>query len=162
MTIAGACPADAADIKCCTKASCSNTSAGNCRWQSDCAGSSVANQCPGPAQMKCCSSAATGFGGYAAPAFPAVGACKAVAVNGAKTLVAAWPGRVRQIYCTRDCACPGTSDHCCGKAIDFMCSDGGGVSYYPFPSSGEPLRLTRTICICRFRPPPAVNLLSGR
>ncbi|KAK4143172.1 uncharacterized protein C8A04DRAFT_29190 [Dichotomopilus funicola] len=127
ITIAGGCPADAADIKCCTKASCSNTSAGNCRWQSDCAGSSVANQCPGPAQMKCCSSAATGFGGYAAPAFPAVGACKAVAVTGAKTLVAAWPGRVRQIYCTRDCACPGTSDHCCGKAIDFMCSDGGGI-----------------------------------
>lgn len=128
MSIAGACPADAADIKCCSKAGCANTSAGNCRWASDCAGSFVSGLCPGPAQMKCCSSAATGFGGYSAPSYPAVGACKVAAVNGAKKVVAAWPGRVRQIYCTRDCACPGTSDHCCGKAIDFMCSDGGGVS----------------------------------
>ncbi|KAL2138128.1 hypothetical protein VTI28DRAFT_7402 [Corynascus sepedonium] len=127
VTTTGACPADAADIMCCTKASCENTSAGNCRWQSDCGGTSVSGQCPGPAQMKCCSSTATGFGGYDAPAFPAVGACQAVAVDGAKKVVAAWPGRVRQIYCTRDCDCPGTSDHCCGKAIDFMCSDAGGV-----------------------------------
>ncbi|KAK4033592.1 peptidase M24, structural domain-containing protein [Parachaetomium inaequale] len=127
VTVSGACPADSADIKCCTKASCANTSAGNCRWASDCAGRSVANQCPGPAQMKCCSSGATGLGGYAAPAVPPVGACKTVAVNGAKKVVAAFPGRVRQVYCTRDCACPGTSDHCCGKAIDFMCSDSGGV-----------------------------------
>ncbi|KAK4445800.1 hypothetical protein QBC34DRAFT_471643 [Podospora aff. communis PSN243] len=126
-TINGACPADASNVKCCSKPSCANGASGNCRWTSDCAGTSVSNQCPGPAQMKCCSSSATGFGGYSAPAIPAVGACKAVAVNGANALVAAWPGRVRQIYCTRACACPGTSDHCCGKAIDFMCSDGGGV-----------------------------------
>ncbi|KAK3295266.1 peptidase M24, structural domain-containing protein [Chaetomium fimeti] len=127
VSISGACPADASNIKCCTKASCANGSAGNCRWQSDCGGKSVSNKCPGPSQMKCCSSGTTGFGGYKAPAFPAVGACKSVAVSGAKKVVAAWKGRVRQIYCTRDCACPGTSDHCCGKAIDFMCSDGGGV-----------------------------------
>lgn len=44
-------------------------------------------------------------------------------------MVNANPGDVRQIYCTRDCACPGTSDHCCGLAIDFMCSSAGGVSF---------------------------------
>ncbi|KAK5657546.1 hypothetical protein OQA88_3119 [Cercophora sp. LCS_1] len=126
-TISGACPADASDIKCCSKTSCANGSSGNCRWQSDCGGTVVSNQCPGPAQMKCCSSTATGFGGYSAPTIPAVGACQSVAVSGAQKVVAAWPGRVREIYCTRACACPGTSDHCCGKAIDFMCSDGGGV-----------------------------------
>ena len=129
-TITGGCPADPSDVKCCSKTSCTNGASGNCRWTSDCAGTTVANQCPGPSAMKCCSSSATGFGGYSAPAIPSVGACKAVAVSGANAVVAAWPGRVRQIYCTRDCACPGTSDHCCGKAIDFMCSDAGGVSLF--------------------------------
>lgn len=127
-TISGACPWDPSNIKCCSKPKCSNGSAGNCRWKSDCAGSSVANQCPGPSQMMCCNSAATGFGGYSAPKIPAVGACKKVAVDGAKKIVAAFPGRVREIGCVRDCACPGTSDHCCGLATDMMCSDGGGVS----------------------------------
>ncbi|KAK3315730.1 hypothetical protein B0H66DRAFT_270187 [Apodospora peruviana] len=125
VTISGACPWDSGDIKCCTKASCN--SGGNCRWTSDCAGTSASNFCPGPSGFKCCSSSATGFGGYSTPAYPAVGACKQVAVDGAKTIVAAWPGRVRQIYCTRDCACPGDSDHCCGKATDMMCSDAGGT-----------------------------------
>lgn len=132
-TISGACPADPANVKCCTKASCAHGSAGNCRWSSDCGGTTKAGLCPGPAQMKCCSSAKTGFGGYKAPRIPGVGACKAVAVNGAKKVVAAFPGRVREVFCTRQCSCPGTSDHCCGKAIDFMCSDGGGVS---LPTSG--------------------------
>ncbi|KAK3985820.1 hypothetical protein QBC44DRAFT_403706 [Cladorrhinum sp. PSN332] len=127
VTVDGACPADPAGVKCCSKASCANGASGNCRWQSDCGGTSVSGLCPGPAQMKCCSSTATGFGGYSAPTIPAVGGCKAVAVNGARALVNAFPGRVREIFCTRACACPGTSDHCCGKAIDFMCSDGGGV-----------------------------------
>ncbi|KAK0743867.1 hypothetical protein B0T18DRAFT_439603 [Schizothecium vesticola] len=126
-TINGACPADASTVKCCSKTSCANGASGNCRWTSDCAGTTVSNQCPGPSQMKCCSSSATGFGGYSAPTIPAVGGCQAVAVNGASALVAAWPGRIREIFCTRACSCPGTSDHCCGKAIDFMCSDGGGV-----------------------------------
>lgn len=68
-------------------------------------------------------------GGYPAPKIPAVGGCKAVAVNGAKAVVAAWPGRVREIGCTRACACNAnpTSDHCCGKAVDLMCADAGGV-----------------------------------
>ncbi|OHE91848.1 hypothetical protein CORC01_12856 [Colletotrichum orchidophilum] len=124
-TIDGACPADASNIKCCTKASCGG--GGNCRWTSDCAGTSASNQCPGPSGFKCCSSTATGFGGYSSPSVPSVGACKQVAVNGAKKIIAAFPGRVRQVYCTRDCTCPGDSDHCCGKATDMMCSDAGGV-----------------------------------
>ncbi|KAK5655231.1 hypothetical protein OQA88_5798 [Cercophora sp. LCS_1] len=130
-SITGFCPSDPAGIRCCFKKSCSNGSSGNCRWQSDCAGSSVSNQCPGPSQMKCCSSAATGFGGYSAPKIPAVasGGCTKVAVDGAKAVVDNFPGRVREIGCKRTCACTSTpeSDHCCGKAIDFMCSDGGGV-----------------------------------
>ncbi|KZL77847.1 D-alanyl-D-alanine carboxypeptidase [Colletotrichum tofieldiae] len=124
-TIDGACPADADNVKCCTKSPCG--SGGNCRWASDCAGTSASNQCPGPSAFKCCSSSASGFGGYDAPSIPSVGACKQVAVDGAKKIVAAFPGRVRQVFCTRDCDCPGTSDHCCGKATDMMCSDGGGV-----------------------------------
>ncbi|TQN65881.1 putative secreted protein, partial [Colletotrichum shisoi] len=124
-TIDGACPADAANVKCCTKSPCG--SGGNCRWKSDCAGTSASNQCPGPGAFMCCSSSASGFGGYAAPLIPSVGACKQVAVGGAKKIVAAFPGRVREVFCIRDCACPGTSDHCCGKATDMMCSDGGGV-----------------------------------
>jgi hypothetical protein len=120
VTIIGGCPADPADIKCCTKASCANTSEGNCRWTSDCAGTSITNQCPGPSQMLCCSSSATGFGGYSAPTFPPAGTCKYDAVKGAKKVVAAFPGRVRQIYCTGDC----------GKGVDFMCSDGDGVGCY--------------------------------
>ncbi|KAK1776091.1 hypothetical protein QBC45DRAFT_444629 [Copromyces sp. CBS 386.78] len=124
-SISGACPADAADIKCCTKSSCG--SGGNCRWQSDCAGSSSSGFCPGPSEMKCCSSTATGFGGYSTPTYPAVGSCKQVSVTGAQTVVAAFPGRVREIYCIRDCEAGATSDHCTGKAIDFMCSDAGGV-----------------------------------
>ncbi|KAL2683014.1 hypothetical protein Neosp_007476 [[Neocosmospora] mangrovei] len=92
-SISGACPADAANIKCCSKPSCANGASGNCRWTSDCAGSSVTNQCPGPGQMRCCSAGGTGFGGYPAPNIPAVGACKQVAVDGAKKVVAAFPGR---------------------------------------------------------------------
>ncbi|KAK1954743.1 hypothetical protein LY78DRAFT_729611 [Colletotrichum sublineola] len=123
-TIDGACPADAANIKCCTKSPCG--SGGNCRWTSDCAGTTASNQCPGPSTFKCCSSSASGFGGYSAPSIPSVGACQQVAVDGAKKIVAAFPGRVRQVFCKRDCTCPGDSDHCCGKATDMMNSDAGG------------------------------------
>ncbi|KAG9258818.1 uncharacterized protein F5Z01DRAFT_669558 [Emericellopsis atlantica] len=119
------CPWDGADIKCCTKPSCQGSSSA-CGWTSDCAGTSTPGLCPGPSQSQCCSSTANGWGGYPAPSFPAVGSCKAVAVDGARTVVAQFPGRVREIFCIRDCACPGTSDHCCGMAIDFMIADGGG------------------------------------
>lgn len=130
VSVDNACPADDASIKCCTKPSCS--SGGNCRWESDCAGTSTAGECPGPSQMQCCSSSAVGFGGYAAPDIPAVGACQQTAVDGATTIVEAWPGRVREVFCIRDCACPGDSDHCCGLATDMMCADGGSVSLDPF------------------------------
>ncbi|RYP14491.1 hypothetical protein DL765_006327 [Monosporascus sp. GIB2] len=127
-SITGACPWDPAGIRCCTKPSCSNGSNGNCRWRSDCAGSVAANQCPGPSAFRCCSSKATGFGGYAAPRIPSVGSCKANAVAGARAVVRAFPGRVREIGCFRaNCDCS-DSDHCCGNAIDFMCSDAGGAA----------------------------------
>lgn len=60
-----------------------------------------------------------------------MGACKKVAVDGAKKVVAQFPGRVREIGCVRDCACGSnpSSDHCCGKATDLMCSDAGGVRH---------------------------------
>ncbi|MCJ1428268.1 hypothetical protein MMC29_006177 [Sticta canariensis] len=48
----GFCPDDPADIKCCTKTDCG--SGGNCRWISQCSGSSQAGLCPGPADFKCC------------------------------------------------------------------------------------------------------------
>ncbi|MBE3046088.1 hypothetical protein IMZ48_26825 [Candidatus Bathyarchaeota archaeon] len=85
--------------------------------------------------MQCCSSAEDGFGGYEAPKVPEVGACKAVAVEGAQKIVAQFPGRTREIFCTRDCEDGSTSEHCTGKAMDMMCADGGGVSdRIPFPS----------------------------
>ena len=131
-SISGACPGDAADIKCCTKASCSNGDAGNCRWQSDCAGESVSGQCPGPAQMQCCSSGDAGFGGYEQPSLPAVNAaCKQVSVDGASAIIEKFPGRVREIFCARDCECKSGSEHCCGLAVDMMCADGGGVCDLP-------------------------------
>lgn len=128
VSITGACPSDPENVRCCTKASCSNGSGGNCRWTSDCAGSTASNQCPGPSQFKCCSSTASGFGGYDAPKLPAVGACKSVAVSGARKVVAAWPGRIRAVVCARDCACRSGFEHCCGTATDFECSDSAGVS----------------------------------
>lgn len=130
-TINGACPADANDIKCCSKLACGSSSAGNCRWASDCAGTSASNQCPGPSSFKCCSSSAQGWGGYGTPSYPSTSSgCKQVAIDGAKKIVAAWPGRVREIGCIRQCACGSGSDHCCGKATDMMCSDAGGVSSF--------------------------------
>ncbi|KAH7324925.1 hypothetical protein B0I35DRAFT_476127 [Stachybotrys elegans] len=125
-SITGACPADASDIRCCSLPTCG--SGGNCRWNSDCAGTSQTGLCPGPSQFRCCSSSATGWGGYGSPTIPAVGACRSVAVNGARAIVAAFPGRVREVFCIRDCACPGTSDHCCGLATDMMCADSGGAA----------------------------------
>ena len=125
-SISGACPSDPDNVKCCSKPTCGTGGSGNCRWTSDCAGTSTANQCPGPSQMKCCSSSAQGWGGYSAPTYPSVGACKSVSVNGAKKIVAAFPGRVREIGCKRDCDSSSTSDHCDGMAVDMMIADGGG------------------------------------
>ncbi len=121
------CPGTPNDIKCCTKTACG--SGGNCRWTSQCSGTTVANQCPGPAGFKCCQPGSPPSGGpYPPPSIPAVGACEAVAVSGAQKVVAQFPGKVREVFCIRDCACGSGSDHCCGKAIDYMCSNAGGVS----------------------------------
>ncbi|KAI6298482.1 hypothetical protein MCOR29_002916 [Pyricularia oryzae] len=49
-------------------------------------------------------------------------------IDGAGRIVEAWPGRIRQIYCARDCRCGEGSDHCCGKATDMMCSEAGGAA----------------------------------
>lgn len=125
--ILNACPGTPDNIRCCTKTSCG--SGGNCRFASSCSGNTLSGLCPGPADFKCCvAGTSPPSGGFPAPRIPSVGACKANAVNGAQKVVNAHPGEVREIFCTRDCSCPGTSDHCCGLAIDFMCSSGGGVS----------------------------------
>lgn len=132
------------DIRCCTQPQCSldiggpffsphrrrsSSSPGqpNCRWTSDCTGTSVEGACEGPVQMQCCSVGGSGFGGYAAPTVPGR-PCSATAVAGVKRIVRAFPGRVREVLCARNCACPGTSDHCCGLATDLMISDQTGVS----------------------------------
>jgi hypothetical protein len=128
--ILNACPGTPDNVRCCTKTSCGT--GGNCRFTSQCSTSTLTGLCPGPADFKCCVPGGTTplptSGPYPPPAIPAVGACKAASVSGSQKVVAGNPGKVRQIYCTRDCSCPGTSDHCCGLAIDFMCSSAGGVS----------------------------------
>lgn len=124
--ISNACPDTPDDVKCCTKTQCSGN--GNCRWTSSCSGSTISNQCPGPASFKCCVQKATSEAGYPPPTLPLVGACKAKAVKGADIIVKGNPGKVRQIYCTRKCECgKDPSDHCCGMATDMMCSSAGGV-----------------------------------
>ncbi|PFH49316.1 glycoside hydrolase family 24 protein [Amanita thiersii Skay4041] len=52
-SIAGFCPNDPTDVRCCVKTSCG--SGGNCRWTSQCAsGNTVSGLCPGPSDFKCC------------------------------------------------------------------------------------------------------------
>ena len=127
--ISGACPGTPDNIKCCTKTSCGSN--GNCRFTSQCSGSTLTGLCPGPADFKCCVPGSGGGNGggtsFPAPKIPAVGACKARSVDAAKAIVKAFPGKVREIGCKRDCGCPGDSEHCCGMATDLMCSSGGGV-----------------------------------
>lgn len=116
---------------CCTQASCKNSvfTGGNCRWTSDCKGASPGLGCVGPTNFVCCRERTGQFGGYKPPRVPAVGACKAVAVNGAKAGIAAFPGRIREVGCYRsDSACSDGNEHPCGRAIDLMCSDKAGVS----------------------------------
>ncbi|KAL9011392.1 MAG: hypothetical protein Q9173_003759 [Seirophora scorigena] len=108
-----------------------NGQPGVCISTADCTadgGTHILNACPGPTDFKCCLAGTSPSGGFPTPRIPAVGACKAVAVSGAQKVVNALPGRVREIFCIRDCACTSSSsDHCCGKAIDYMCTSGGGV-----------------------------------
>jgi len=58
--ISDACPDTPDDVKCCTKTSCG--SGGNCRWTSQCSGSTVSNLCPGPTDFKCCLSGGSSGG----------------------------------------------------------------------------------------------------
>ncbi|EFQ97389.1 hypothetical protein MGYG_00429 [Nannizzia gypsea CBS 118893] len=123
--ISNACPGLPADIKCCSKTSCGN--GGNCRFVSTCStGNTQAGLCPGPTNFQCCLPKGTGGGTFPPPKFPAVGRCKKTAVDGAKKIVAANPGKVREIFCIRDCPCPSNSEHCCGLATDMMCTSAGG------------------------------------
>ena len=46
------CPSDPAGVQCCIKPSCGT--GGNCRFASQCAGTTLSNLCPGPADFKCC------------------------------------------------------------------------------------------------------------
>jgi hypothetical protein len=100
---------------------------GNCRWSSDCAGSTQDNLCPGPSEFKCCNTTGLGFGGYEKPNMDLGSGCKDVAKQGANLTVEAFPKRIREIGCTRTCGPGETSDHCDGMATDMMCSDAGGV-----------------------------------
>lgn len=162
-SILNACPGLADNVRCCTKTSCGT--GGNCRFASSCKTNTLTGLCPGPADFKCCvPGGSSGGGGYPTPRIPGVGACKAHAVSGAQRVVSGNPGKVREIYCTRDCSCPGTSDHCCGLAIDFMCSSAGGVSGpASYPSSFPHLWNTEnsTYAHARSVPNPAAVSRSG-
>ncbi len=140
--INNACPNTPDNIKCCTKASCGN--GGDCRWASACQGTTLNNQCPGPASFKCCVPKRPGDTGdngspFPKPRLPTVGACQAKAVNGAKKIIEANPGDTREIQCKRGCECepknPKASDHCCGMAVDLMCSSKAGVKFIIFFSA---------------------------
>ncbi|KAF4534501.1 uncharacterized protein LTHEOB_3309 [Lasiodiplodia theobromae] len=93
--ISGACPNDPNDVKCCTKASCG--SGGTCKFVDKCeSGSTKAGLCPGPSDFKCCLPKSGGGGsGFPPPNIPGVGACKKVAVEGAKKIVAKNKGKVK-------------------------------------------------------------------
>ncbi|KAK5082996.1 hypothetical protein LTR05_006878 [Lithohypha guttulata] len=131
-TITGACPKTPDNVKCCTKPSCGSAQqaledlsqdllvAGNCRWQSDCKGTSLSGQCPGPASFKCCQSSEDGCGGYDGGNDNYKGGCTDVAIKGAEAIKKAWPGRIREIGCKRND--PG-SDHDNGTATDILVSD---------------------------------------
>ncbi|EKD01298.1 hypothetical protein A1Q2_04376 [Trichosporon asahii var. asahii CBS 8904] len=67
------------------------------------------------------------YGPYDAPAIPEVGSCKAQTVAGAKKVVEAFPGRIWSAGCYREGECRDGSEHPCGRAIDFMCSDETGL-----------------------------------
>ena len=134
-TISNACPGTPDSVKCCTKASCGSSiqaflgtaeqeavGAGNCRWASDCNGSSISNHCPGPTDFRCCQSSDPGCGGYSQPPRFSQGGCQQVAIKGAEAIIAHFPGSIREVGCKRD---PGShpSDHDTGHATDMMCSD---------------------------------------
>ncbi|KAF2178441.1 hypothetical protein K469DRAFT_642760 [Zopfia rhizophila CBS 207.26] len=119
--ISNACPGTPNDIKCCTKSACGlngNLKGANCRWASQCSGTAFSGLCPGPANFKCCVPKG------ATPSIPPIGTCRKVAVEGAKKIVVAFPGKILEVGCYRDGPCPNDKDedHWCGMATDFMVS----------------------------------------
>ncbi|OUM60683.1 hypothetical protein PIROE2DRAFT_32846, partial [Piromyces sp. E2] len=51
----GLCPNDPDDVKCCTKPSCTvDGKTGECKFTSDCNGTSLPGACPGPSNFQCC------------------------------------------------------------------------------------------------------------
>jgi hypothetical protein len=65
-------------------------------------------------------------GGSPTPDLPTTSSgCKRVAIDGAKAIVDAFPGKVKRIGCIRKCDDPSSSDHCTGMATDMMVADGG-------------------------------------
>lgn len=157
--ISNACPGTPDNIKCCTKALCSDH--GSCRWTSSCTGRTVSNQCPGPSSFKCCIPKTGSPDVFLPPDLPPVGACKAKAVKGAAAIVKGNQGKVRQIYCTRKCPCgEDPSDHCCGMATDMMCSSAGGVRA-SHPAAPENAKFVFSQNIFRSKQSPANRLLSG-
>jgi hypothetical protein len=56
--------------------------------------------------------------------------CKQKAIDGAKAIVNAFPGKIKSIGCIRKCDDPSSSDHCTGKATDMVVAE-GGVSTSP-------------------------------
>ncbi|EXJ55516.1 hypothetical protein A1O7_08444 [Cladophialophora yegresii CBS 114405] len=128
--ISGACPGTPEDIKCCNKTACGTGNKGNCRFTSSCSsGNTETNQCPGPANFKCCMPAGSG------PQLPSTSSgCKQKAIDGAKAIVNAFPGKVKEIGCIRNCDDPSSSDHCTGMATDMMVTEAGGKTI-----AGEPI-----------------------
>lgn len=124
--ISNACPGTPDKIKCCTKPKCGTDNKGNCRFTSSCAsGITETNKCPGPASFKCCMPGGGG-GGSPTPEFPTTSSgCKRVAIDGAKAIVEAFPGKIREIGCIRKCDNPSSSDHCTGMATDMMVAEIG-------------------------------------
>jgi len=116
--ISNACPGTPDNVKCCTKASCS--SGGNCRWASQCSGSTASGFCPGPTNFKCCLSG--GSSGQTKENGPCTGENGAPGVCIKTSSCSADGGR----YISN--ACPGTPDDvkCCTKA---SCSSGGNCRW---------------------------------
>lgn len=111
----GNCPGDPADVICCSKKSCGTGGDGNCRWKSSCSGSTVGNQCPGPASFKCCEKHNT----FRTPSIP-TSKCKSHVESAGKKILDKFPGRVKTVYCYAD---KPNSDHNKGLALDFMVGD---------------------------------------
>lgn len=139
--ISNACPGTPENIKCCTKPKCGPENSGTCSFVSSCAsGITERNFCPGPADFRCCmpSNGGMGSGGVVSvalktgpqPELPTDSGCKRVAVQGAKTIIDAFPGQVKEIGCTRKCADPGSSDHCQGMATDMMVNLSGVITSF--------------------------------